>query len=205
MAITGVSSSFYAKYKENDGTPTYEGGGKFARMTNIENTVTANETELYSDDGLEDADYSFSRGALKIDVSDLEDGVVSDITGAKLVERKVGDETVQEIIYDDEQEESELGFGFVIEKKKKGVYSYRAIVLPRIKFKMPGVTAATRGKTLSFQTRTVEAVVHRDHSEKRCWKREATLSKKETAISYIKELLNITEAQQAAQQASQEE
>ena len=191
MAITGISCSFYAKYKETDGAPSYEGGGKFARMTNIDNSITTNETELYSDDGLEDADYSFSTGTLKVDVSDLEDGVITDITGARIEEVTVGEEKVQEIVYDEEQAESELGFGFVIEKKSKGVFSYRAIVLPRIKFKMPGVAVATRGKTLAFQTQTVEAVIHRDHSAKRTWKREATFAKKASAINYIKQRLNI--------------
>lgn len=200
MAITGVNSSFYAKYNvdEDTGLPKYFGGGAFARMTNVDFQATSNESELYSDDGLEEADYSFASGNLKVDVSDLVDGVVSDITGAKVTEIKSGSETVSEIVYDDDQEDRELGFGFVIEKKKKGVFSFRAIVLPRIKFKIPGDAVATRGKTLTFQTKSVEAVVHRDHSEKRVWKREATFATKQAAISYIKGSLGISEAAAAS-------
>lgn len=201
MAITGVSSSFYAKYEKDAETelPKYSGGGAFARMTNIDFQVTSNETESYSDDSLEEADYSFASGTLKVDVTDILDGVVSDITGAKVTEIKAGEETVSEIVYDDDQEDRELGFGFVIEKKKKGVFSFRAIVLPRIKFKIPGDAVATRGKTLTFQTKSVEAVVHRDHSEKRTWKREATFATKQAAVAYIKNLLGITEAAAVAQ------
>ena len=191
--ITGVSSSYYAKYEVKDGVPTYSGGGKFARMTKVDSTVTANDLEAYSDDCLEEADYSFSSGTLKVDVSELEDNVVSDLTGAKLVELTENDEKTKEIIYDDEQKNTELGFGFVVEKKKNGVFSYRAIVLSRIKFKLPGVTATTRGKTLSFQTHTVEAAIHRDHSANHAWKREATFVNKENAIAYIKRLLNLTQ------------
>lgn len=200
MAITGVNSSFYAKYETDasTGLPKYSGGGAFARMTNVDFQATSNESELYSDDGLEEADYSFASGALKVDVSDLMDGVVSDITGAKVEEIEVGSEKVSEIVYDDDQEDRELGFGFVIEKKKKGVFSFRAIVLPRIKFKIPGDAVATRGKTLTFQTKSVEAVVHRDHSEKRTWKRESTFTTKAAAIAYIKGLLGISDAAAAS-------
>ena len=200
MAIVGVSSSFIAKYNENDGTPNYTDGKKFARMTSIDNTVTTNEEELFSDDCLEDADYSFSGGTLKVDVSDLEDGVVSDITGATANEITVDGEKVSEIVYDDDRQETEFGFGFVVEKKNRGVFSYRAIVLPRIKFKLPDVKVTTRGKTLTFQTRSVEATVHRDHSEKHRWKREATFAKKESAVSYIKQILGMTETAQSQEE-----
>lgn len=193
MALTGVSKSFYAKYKEKtpgSGQYEYAEGRSFAKMTNISHTPETNTAELYTDNGLEEADYSFSKGAISVDVSNLEEGVVADLLGAKLETN--GD--TKELVYTAEDKTVEAGFGFVIQKKVNGAFAYRAIVLSRVVFKIPATSVATRQGTLSFQTEKIEGTTHPDRTTSRVWMRESTFGTEEAAVAYIKSKLNITEA-----------
>lgn len=196
MAIKGLSDSFYAPYKPTEADPDkydYSGGGKFARMIDLDFSITTNETELFSDNELEEADYSFSNGVLKLGVSDLSDGVAADIFGVEQQEVEEED-GVSENLYNESMVSNDVGFGVVIEKVKDGVTKHRAIVLTRVKFKVPGEIAKTRGKQIEFQTGTIEGVAMRDRSEKRNYKRDATFSTRDAAIAYIKRILKISDA-----------
>ncbi len=194
MAITGVSKSFYAKYKETaEGSGVYEytGGRAFAKMTSITHTPETNTSELYADNNLEEADYSFSKGSFSVDVSDLEDGVAADILGVTVEEDENGN---SEYVYTAEDKTVETGFGFVIQKKINGIFKYRAIVLTRLVFKVPANSATTRQGTLTFQTEKIDGTTFTDRSPKHVWKRECTFSTEEEAVAYIKAKLNISDA-----------
>lgn len=185
MAITGVKKSFYAKYAfdESGKTYGYSGGGAFARLVDITVTPESNNAELYSDNELEESDYTFVKGTLKVTSSGIESSVTADIMGI------TADES-GELVYGDNLQ-NEVGFGFIITKKKKGSEAFRAIILPRVKFKLKEDTAATRAGTMTFQNETIEGTISRDHSETHVWKRENTFNTEAEAVSYIKTFLNI--------------
>lgn len=191
--IKGLSDSYFAPYKpkaDNSGEYEYSEGGKFARMVDLDFSITANEVEAYSDNELEEADYSFSSGALKLTVSDLADGVAAKLFNIEQVDAEE-EEGVKENIYNENTTSNDVGFGVVIEKVKEKETSYRAIVLTRVNFKIPGEVASTRGKQVSFQNINLEGTAMRDKSEKHNYKRDATFSTKAAAIAYIKRILEI--------------
>lgn len=189
MAITGVRKSFFAKYAKGTGnTYGYSGGGALARLTSVSTSYETNDAELYSDDELEESDYTFSSGTLTIGTSDLTDAAISAILGITPTTGENGGE----LVYDDSMAQPELGVGFIITKRKAGVYSYRAVIFPRVKFKIPADAATTREGKLSFQTSTIEGTIARDFSEKHVWKREQTFSDESDAVEYIQGKLNIT-------------
>ena len=159
MAITGVKKSFYAKYAfdESEKTYGYSGGGAFARLVDITVTPESNNAELYSDNELEESDYTFVKGTMKVTSSGIESSVIADIMG--------------------------------ITADESG--AFRAIILPRVKFKLKEDTAATRAGTMTFQNETIEGTISRDHSETHVWKRENTFNTEAEAVSYIKTFLNI--------------
>ncbi len=186
MAITGLKNSFVAKYAPNSGNTGYEytNGAAFARMIDINVAVESNDAELYSDDGLEDSDTSFTKGTLKVTASDLPVSNYALIMGITAGEDG-------ELIFGD-NDQPDCGFGFIIVKTKSGVKSYRAIVLPRVKFKIPEDKATTQGEKLTFQSVSVEAKIARDFSSSKAWKKENTFTTEAEAITYIKTALDIT-------------
>lgn len=189
MAIVGVKKSFYAKYaKSASGSYAYSDGAELARLTQISVSYESNDSELYSDDELEESDYSFSKGTITLTTSELTDSAVAAIMGITLS----GSTQNKELVFDDDMSQPELGIGFIITKKKGGTFSYRAIVFPRVKFKIPADAATTREGKLAFQTAAIEGTLSRDFSEKHVWKREQTFASESDAVDYIKTKLGIS-------------
>lgn len=198
MANIGVSNAFYAKYKETaegSGEYGYTGGRAFAKMTSVNHTPETNSAELFADNNLEEADYSFSKGSFSVDVSDVEDGVAADILGVAVEDYGNGN---TELVYTIEDKTVETGFGFVVQKKVSGTIKHRAIVLTRLIFKIPATAVTTRQGTLTFQTEKIEGTTYADRSAKHAWKRECTFATEEEAIAYIKAKLNISDAASAS-------
>lgn len=198
MANIGVSNAFYAKYKETaegSGKYDYTEGRAFAKMTNLSHTPETNSAELFADNNLEEADYSFSKGNFSVDVSDVEDGVAADILGVTSETDKNGN---SEYVYTAENKTVETGFGFVVQKKVSGIVKHRAIVLTRLIFKIPATAVTTRQGTLTFQTEKIEGTTYADRSDKHAWKRECTFETEAEAVAYIKAKLNISDAASAS-------
>ena len=158
---------------------------------------TTEDNNLYADNGIAETDRQFSGGTLTVKPDDLSQEVSKAILGLK--EEEVGtidgvtDESVMELIYDDDQVTPYLGVGFIIKKQVKGVTKWRAVVLTRVMFSVPADAATTQGESIEWQVPELSATITRDESEKHAWKKEATFTTEAQAEAYIKNRLGITE------------
>ncbi|OUQ18605.1 hypothetical protein B5E80_17915 [Flavonifractor sp. An135] len=198
MATIGVSKPYYAKYSATGTSVTYTGGGVMGKATEVGVEIeTTEDNNLYADNGIAETDRQFSGGTLTVKPDDLSQEVSKAILGLK--EQKVGtidgvtDESVMELIYDDDQVTPYLGVGFIIKKQVKGVTKWRAVVLTRVMFSVPADAATTQGESIEWQVPELSATITRDESEKHAWKKEATFTTEAQAEAYIKNRLGITE------------
>lgn len=197
MAIIGVSKPYFAKYAAADGAVTYSGGGILGRMQEVNISIsTSEDNDLYLDNALAESERTFSDGTLTLSADAMSQEVSAAILGITPVAvgsiDGVTDPDVMELNYDDDQVIPDLGVGFIIKKKIRGVVSWRGIVLTKIKFSVPADAAVTQGKTIEWQVPQLTAAIMRDDSEKHRWKREATFTTEAQAEAYIKARLNIT-------------
>lgn len=192
MATIGLSRPYIAKYINTDGVITYADGKRMGKAVEVSVEVESGESnDFYADNGICESDRSFAGGTLGITTDDLEQAVSAMILGITSSKIMVGEEEVSELIYDDNMEAPDLGFGVIIKKKKGGVYKWRAVVLTKIKFSVPSDSATTQGESIEWQTPEAEASIMRDDSELHAWKREATFDTEAKAEAYIKQVLNI--------------
>lgn len=198
MATIGVSKPYYAKYSATGTSVTYTGGGVMGKATEVGVEIeTTEDNNLYADNGIAETDRQFSGGTLTVKPDDLSQEVSKAILGLK--EEEVGtidgvtDESVMELIYDDDQVTPYLGVGFIIKKQVKGVTKWRAVVLTRVMFSVPADAATTQGESIEWQVPELSATITRDESEKHAWKKEATFTTEAQAEAYIKNRLGITE------------
>ena len=132
MAKVGLSKPYYAVYSEGSGTPSYSAGAVMGKATeaNIE-IDTADNNNLYGDNGIAETDVQFAGGTLTLSTTDLSPEVsaailgitpttVSEITG-------VTDEDVKELVFDDNQVTPYLGVGFIVKHIVNGVTQWRGI------------------------------------------------------------------------------
>lgn len=193
MAGIGLSKPYYAKYVNTDGVISYTGGGIFAKAIEFNSRIESGEdNNLYADNGIAETDRGFTSGTLSVTTDEILETAAAAILGITPDTITVGTETsVTELVYDDDMEVPDLGFGIIIKKKISGVYKYRAVVFHKIKFNIPEDAAVTQGETIEWQTPTIEGVIMRDDSEKHGWKSEATLDTEALAEAYIKQKLDI--------------
>ena len=198
MATIGVSKPYYAKYSATGTSVAYTGGGVMGKATEVGVEIeTTEDNNLYADNGIAETDRQFSGGTLTVKPDDLSQEVSKAILGLK--EEEVGtidgvtDESVMELIYDDDQVTPYLGVGFIIKKQVKGVTKWRAVVLTRVMFSVPADAATTQGESIEWQVPELSATITRDESEKHAWKKEATFTTEAQAEAYIKNRLGITE------------
>ena len=198
MATIGVSKPYYAIYSATGTTVKYTAGGVMGKATDVTAAIeTTDRNNLYGDNGLVETDRQFSGGTITVKPDDLSQEVSKAILGLKeqAVDSIDGvtDESVQELIYDDDQNTPYLGVGFIVKKKVGGVLKWRAVVLTKVMFSIPADAATTQGESIEWQVPELSATITRDDSEKHMWKREATFTTEAQAEAYLKNRLGITE------------
>lgn len=193
MATIGLSDVYVAKYGASGGTVSYTGGIKLAKAVEVDISIsTATRNVLRADNADAEVDSRFSGGTLKYTPDDLMQDELALILG--ITESAVtGDAgTQKELVYNDDANPPDIGWGGVVKKQKNGALKYRAIVLSKIKFKLPEETAKTEGETIDWQTPTLEADIMRADDVKHTWKRESTFDAQADAVAYVKTALGIT-------------
>lgn len=198
MATIGVSKPYYAIYSATGTTVKYTAGGVMGKATEVNVEIESTDSNnLYGDNGIVETDRQFSGGTITVKPDDLSQEVSKAILGLKEQEVDsidgVADESVQELIYDDDQNTPYLGVGFIVKKKVGGVLKWRAVVLTKVMFSIPADAATTQGESIEWQVPELSATITRDDSEKHIWKREATFTTEAQAEAYLKNRLGITE------------
>lgn len=168
MAIKGLSKPVCAEYVHNgSGVVTYS--NMFAADTAAEYSVeieAAENNDLYTDNRIqESAGGKFTSGSLTLKTGDLEPKLSMKLLGLKEVEMKVGENTVKEIVSDDDQNVPYLGFGIIEEHQINQMTKYLPIVFPKVRFNIPVDAATTRGSTIEWQTKEIKGQIMRSDQE----------------------------------------
>lgn len=163
MAIKGLSKPVCANYTAVGNAVTYSDA--YAADKAVEYSFEADVAEdkdLYADNQVaETAAGRFVSGKLTLKTADLTPELSKKILGLKTVTRQVGEETVTEVVYDDDQAAPYLGFGIIEEHQIDNKTGYLPVVFPKIRFSIPEDAATTRGDEVDWQTKEISGTVVR--------------------------------------------
>lgn len=190
MAIIGCSYLRVAKYNNNNGNITYTNPAIIAKLVRVQIQLeNGGDNDFYADNGIDETDTQFAGGTFSMNTNDLTNEASETILGvtSEALETIEGitDEGVKELIFDDDQVTPELGIGVVIKHKRQGAIAWTGLILTRAMFNIPAEEAETQGKTISWQTPTLEGTIMKDDSPKHRWKRKATFTTEAQAIVYV--------------------
>ena len=143
----------------------------------------------YADNGPAESDNQFAGGTLTIKTDDLLPEAAAGILGLTL---QSGAGSTQELVFGDKQEIPYVGFGAIVKKKKDGVIKWMGLVLPKVQFSNPGISAVTQGETIDWQTPELSATIMRDDTSAHNWCRYALFESEEDAETYVTGLLDIS-------------
>lgn len=198
MPKVGLSRPYVARYSENGaGTVSYSGGVRAGRAVEYSFSVndTGSDNNFYCDNEVgESSSGVFSGGELSWTVAELEQAISEMILGLHTEQIEVGEDTVEELVYDESMASPYLGAGIIEKMIVRGQTKWRGIVFPKVQFAVPEDAATTQGETIEWQTDTITASVLRDDSTTHKWKRTAVFDSESKADAYICHVLNITDA-----------
>lgn len=170
---TGFSMPWVALYAESNGTVTYSGGRPLARGVDVTVSIEADsDNNFYADNVLAESDrQAFSSGTLSLTVDGLKEDARKMLSGVQnTVSVTVGQTSVTGDAYDIDAVIPYVGVGFVVRYMEDGVTSYAPIVIKKVKFDEPEVTASTQTESIDWQTQSLEGTIMRDDSAKHQWK-----------------------------------
>jgi hypothetical protein len=164
MAKKGLSIPIVAEYK-NIGSGAVKYTNPVVADAAVEYEVeveTGEDNKLWADNKVkETAAATFKSGTLTLTTADLTPEISVKIIGLKTAARTVNGKQVEEIVFDDDANPPELGFGIIEEHQVNGVTLYKPVILTRVRFKNPGNSATTREDEIEWQTQEITAELMR--------------------------------------------
>lgn len=163
-----------ALYAESNGTVSYSGGIPLARGVDVTISIESDsDNNFYADNVLAESDrQSFSSGTLSLTVDGLKDAARKLISGVSTTESVTvtTGTTVSFDVYDDQASVPYVGVGFVVRYMEDGVTSYVPVIIKKVKFSDPEITAATQTESIDWQTQSLEGTIMRDDTANHAWR-----------------------------------
>lgn len=199
MAVIGMSYPYFAKYISTGTDVSYSDGGEIGKGVSVDITInTTDDNNLYANNGIAEADRSFTGGTVELTTDDLTPEISKAILG--LVEEDlepiegVNAENLKLLVSDDRQTVPYLGFGVIEKHQIEGKILWNPIVLRKIMFSNPGTSATTQGESIDWQTPTITGTVLRDDGPYHRWQERPSqmLETEPEALAFLRARLNIT-------------
>lgn len=136
---------------------SYGTGFVVAKAIQFTGTPSANDKQLYADDGVAERDNSIINMGTSLNVDDLSLKVQADLLGHTYVAAGTGENpTPERIVVGADDVAPYFGMGFYKRRKKNGVTTYTALWLYKVMNRPVTENAQTKGQNVEFQTDTIE-------------------------------------------------
>lgn len=164
---TGFSKPYVARYNASAGVVTYTDGRLLARGVNVSIAPESSDNNRFFADNVvaETAAGTFTGGTATITVDGLFLNAERFIMG--ITEEAGADGFVS---YGDGQNAPNLGFGFIARYMSDGITTFTPIVLAKVKFGQPTISAATQEDAIDWQTQDLSATIMRGDDANHNWK-----------------------------------
>lgn len=177
MAKIGLKNFYYSVATEDatTGALTYAGATKLAKAISATFEPTLSDATLYADDAIAERDSGVTGGTLTlgIDRYDLD-------TAATLLGHTVTD---GEMVSNVNDTPATCGVGRVVTLMQDGVYKYRAVFFPKVKFQEPSSDNTTKGETTEFGTYEISGTVIPPVDGD--WRKEQVFTTEAAAVAYL--------------------
>lgn len=195
MVTTGFSKPYVAKYAATGTTVTYSGGMDLGRGVSLTvSPETADDNNFYADNVLAESETgTFTGGSATVTIDGLEPEaatLILALPAATSLQVATGT-TVQMQGYSDTISPPYCGYGCVKRTMMQGVVGYWPLILPKVKFSVPGDEAATQEDRINWQTQELSLSLFRDDTAAHNWKVISTepLTTEDAAYAAVKAFL----------------
>lgn len=176
MAKIGLKNFYYAKATEAaNGALTYGTVTKLAKAISASFEPTVSDATLYADDAVAERDASVTGGTLTLGIDRYDVATAADLLGHTTSGDEMISKTTDTAPY--------VGLGRVVTLMQDGVYKYRAVFFPKVKFQEPSSDNTTKGESTEFGTYEITGSVIPAVSGE--WRREEIFASEAAAVAYL--------------------
>lgn len=180
MAMIGLSKPYIATYSASGTTVTYTARSLLGKYTNLDISLdSADDNVFYADNAPAENDGStFTGGTATITTDDLRPDAMKlalGLTEETITGTGITTTSPKWLVFDDDQAAPYFALGGIIKKKVDGEIKWVAFVLEKIQFRNPGMSLATQGESIEWQTPELEASIYRSDAAKHPWYRISNL------------------------------
>lgn len=192
---TGFSDVHVALYTAEEGSVKYTSVRKLGRSVSMSTDIsTSDDNNFYADDVLAETETgsAFTDGSGSIAVDGLSSDEEAFIMGLDSGNSyQVDAQNIETYEYGESMNPPYLGIGAVKKIQRNGKSFWKAIVLTKVRFKVPGDDLTTQGEQIDWQTQSLDFIIMRDDSQKARWKiiPKTEFATRAAAISFIKKVL----------------
>ena len=194
MAMIGLSKPYVAVYTANGNTVTYTGLTTLGKYTNLDISLNDNgSNDFYADNGIAESDSGiFGGGTVTVTTDDLTPSALVTVLG--LTQENIAATTATTSpkwqVYGDSQSIPYIGLGGIVKQKVGGVTKYVAIVLNKVLLSNPGLSVATQGESIEWQTQQISGTIYRSDKSDHRWRQVSTpLDSEADAVAAITSVL----------------
>lgn len=192
---TGFSDVHVALYSAESGTVKYTSVRKLGRSVSMSTDIsTSDDNNFYADDVLAETEtgsaFTDGSGSIAIDgLSSDEEAFIMGLDSGNSYQ--VESQNIETFEYGESMNPPFLGLGAVKKIQRNGKSSWKAIVLTKVRFKVPGDDLTTQGDQIDWQTQSLDFTIMRDDSQKARWKiiPKTEFTSRADAIAFIKKVL----------------
>lgn len=200
MASIGLDKLYIAKYNY-DGTNdavSYSDGMRWKQAMKMDvSSGSSDPNKLWGDDGVVEIDRSTGEGSITLGVGHMPFDVYALMFNKEVTEVTVTGETGDKgkLLSDGGDEDAPyLGLGVVVTQQVDNKKQYMAAILKKVQFDWPDDAYVTTEESVEWQTPSLSGTVMRADDSKHAMREYAIFGKKSTAEKYIKQVLNIVDA-----------
>lgn len=184
MAVIGLSKPYYATYSASGGAVEYGTPTVLAKACEVQIEVDeAEDIILYADNGPAEVASGFSGGTLTLRIDELSLASAAAILGLNTGSSTTPSGTT--LTLGGNSAVPYLGFAIVFKKQVSNATKYMAVILRKVQFKVPGLTAVTQGENIEFQTPELTATILRDDTSAANWLTTGEFDTETDAVTFI--------------------
>lgn len=195
--LIGFAHPVVAQYTAAGNTVSYSNGMILARGVKCAlNLDTSDNNDFYADDVVAESENGmFAGGTAAITVDGMHPVAERFVLGLPEPEEVTyGEAKTKFYKYGDGAKPPYLGYGHVVRYQSDNVEVFVPTIFTKVKFRVPGGTAETKGEKKSWQTQELTADLHRDETLTHDWKwvgeDQTTM---EAAVAILHGVLGVTE------------
>lgn len=178
MAKIGLKNFYYATATEAaDGKITYGTATKLAKAISATFEPTVSDATLYADDAVAERDAGVTGGTLTLGIDRF------DVETAAALLGHTTDKDKGVLISNVTDVAPYCGVGRVVTLMQDGVYKYRAVFFPKVKFQEPSSDNQTKGESTEFGTYEISGTVVPTTSGE--WRKEEIFDTEAAAVAFL--------------------